>query len=233
MIRSRFLSALCAAIAATTLVPSLAPPAGAAADYKVDELKESPPEGLSPEMRAALGKSGFRVTSPAGKVVCDIWLRDKLPVLEKFGEKLDMKYPIDPGTLVGAVRYGSASSDYRKQAVKAGVYTLRYGHQPQDGNHIGTAVYRDFLILAPIAQDKAVDGVSQDKAMDWSKKVAGTTHPAIISLLPPQKGRDPLPAMVHEDTLDLEVLVAKTTTAPGAQAKEIQIELVAVGYAPE
>jgi hypothetical protein len=38
--------------------------------------------------------------------------------------------------------------------------------------------------------------------------------------------------MAHDDTLNLEVLVAKTA-AKGGAAKEVQIEFVTVGHAPE
>lgn len=203
----------------------------AAGKYAVAELKEAAPDTLAAEVRDTLGKSGYRVTDAAGKTICDLWLRAELPVLGKFDEQLDVKYPIGPGTMIGAIRFSVAYSDYRKQKVKPGTYTLRYGHQPQDGNHLGTAQYRDFAIVSPATEDKSPAGMDQEKAMELSKKTTGTTHPAILSLLPPQK-RDKLPTMAHDDTLNLEVLVAKTA-AKGSASKEIQIELVAVGHAPE
>ena len=203
----------------------------AAEKYAVAELKEVAPEVLAAEVRDTLGKSGYRVTDSAGKTICDLWLRAELPVLGKFDEQLDVKYPIGPGTMIGAIRFAVVYSDYRKQKVKPGTYTLRYGHQPQDGNHLGTAQYRDFTIVSPATEDKSPAGMDQEKAMELSKKTTGTTHPAILSLLPPQK-RDKLPTMAHDDTLNLEVLVAKTG-AKGSASKEIQIELVAVGHAPE
>ena len=203
----------------------------AAEKYAVAELKEAAPESLAAEVRDALGKSGYRVTDSAGKTICDLWLRAEMPVLGKFDEQLDLKYPIEPGTLIGAVRFPAAHEDYRKQKVKPWTYTLRYGHQPQDGNHLGTAQYRDFGIASPAADDKSTAGMTQEKAMELSKKAAGSTHPAIFSLLPPQK-RDKCPTTAHDDTLNLELLVAKTA-AKGGAAKEVQIEFVAVGHAPE
>ena len=205
--------------------------AGRAEKYAVAELKETAPEALAAEVRDCLGKTGYRVTNSAGKTICDVWLRAELPVLGKFDEQLDVKYPIGPGTLIGVIRFSEPYSDYRKQKVKPGTYTLRYGHQPQDGNHLGTAQYRDFAIVSPAAEDKSPAAMDQDKAMELSQKTTRTTHPAILSLLPPQK-RDKLPSMAHDDTLNLEVLVAKTA-AKGSASKEIQIELVTVGHAPE
>ena len=205
----------------------------AAEKYSAAELKEPAPEQLAADVREGLGKTGYRVADSSGKTICDVWLRAELPVLEKFTAQNDVTYPIEPGTLIGAIRFPAANSDYRKQSIKSGTYTLRYGHQPQDGNHLGTAQNRDFAIASLAAEDKSPEGMSQEKAMEQSKKASGTTHPAIFSLLPPQEGRGKLPTMAHEDTLNLEVLVAKTTAKKGAPTKEVQIELVTVGHAPE
>jgi hypothetical protein len=199
--------------------------------YSVTELKEAAPDALAADVRGALGKTGYRVAS-GDKTICDLWLRAPMPVIDKFVANNDVEYPIEPGTLIGAIRFSQTSSDYRKQTIKAGTYTLRYGHQPQDGNHIGTAQNRDFAIASPSADDKSPEGLTQEKAMEMSKKASGSTHPAIFSLLPPQAGRSKVPGMAHEDNLKLEVLVLKTPAKSGS-AKEVQIEFVAVGHAPE
>jgi hypothetical protein len=213
---------LCAALSNTIL---------AAEKYSVTELKEPAPEPLTAEVRSVLGKSGYRVATD-GKTICDVWLRLEMPMIDKFVPQNDVEYPVEPGTLVGAIRFPQDTSDYRQQSMKAGTYTLRYGHQPQDGNHIGTAQNRDFAMAIPAGDDKSPDQLSQEKATNMSKKATGGTHPAIFSLLPAQKGRDKIPNIVHADVLNLEVLVAKTSVKGGA-AKELQVELVVVGHAPE
>jgi hypothetical protein len=213
---------VCAAVASAVF---------AAEKYTVSELKEAAPEGLAKEVRDALGKTGYRVVDSGGKTICELWLRAPLPVIDKFVPQNDVEYPIEPGTLIGALRFPQTSSDYRKQTIKQGTYTLRYGQQPQDGNHIGTAQNRDFVMAIPAANDKSPDALPQEKATDMSKKASGTTHPAIFSLLPAKKGRDKMPMMAHNDDLNLEVLVAKTPANGGA--KELQVEFVAVGHAPE
>ncbi len=205
----------------------------AAEKYAATELKEPAPESLTAEIRNLLGKAGYRVSDASGKAICDVWLRRELPLLDKFQEQNELKYPIEPGTLFGAIRLPSASSDYRKQAIKAGTYTLRFGHQPQDGNHIGTAKFRDFVVACPVADDKSGANLDPEKAMELSKKAANSTHPAIFSLLPPQSGRDKFPSMAHDDELNLEMLVIKTNAKKGAATKDIQIELVTVGHAAE
>ncbi len=63
-----------------------------------------------------------------------------------------------------------------------GVYTLRYGNYPVNGNHQGVAPQRDFLVLAPVALDKSGDAISDfDALMELSRKASGTPHPAVLS----------------------------------------------------
>src|SRR5438445_7607443 len=110
--------------------------AALAADQKVDVLKE-PPAGLSSEVAAAINPSGFRISGKDG-VICDVWLAKVVPLKPKFKSSLRIKYPFQPGELVGAIRFpeGSKPNDFRGQALKSGTYTLRYGLQPDDGNHL-------------------------------------------------------------------------------------------------
>jgi hypothetical protein len=224
---SRGLSLLFAAVVSAVFSSA----ALAADNYSVRELKEAAPEGLAPGVRDALSKSGYRVVS-GDKIICDVWFHAQLPVIEKFVPQNDVEYPIEPGTLIGAIRFPRATTDYRQQSIKPGAFTLRYGQQPQDGNHIGTAQYRDFAIAIQAGDDPTPGKLSQEKAMDLSKKATGSIHPAIFSMLPPQKGREVVPTMAHMSELKLEVLVTKVT-AKGDAAKDLQVELVVVGHAPE
>ena len=52
------------------------------------------------------------------------------------------------GSVVGGnARDRRLSSDIRGKVVKPGVYTLRYALQPQNGDHLGAAPNREFLLL--------------------------------------------------------------------------------------
>ncbi|MFN5300741.1 MAG: hypothetical protein ACK5HA_20910 [Planctomycetaceae bacterium] len=156
------------------------------AEIKVEKLDE-PPTGLSAEVAATLHTTGYRVHDADG-VVCDVWLTKSLPMKPKFKTSLRVKYPLQLGALVGAIRYpeGSKPSDFRGQPLKPGLYTLRYGLQPDDGNHLGTSDIRDFLVGCPIEKDvnpARVDDLK--KLFKLSQGASGTTHPAIYLLTPP------------------------------------------------
>jgi hypothetical protein len=89
---------------------------------------------------------------------------------------------IPPGALLGVLRFPAKGSDRRGQTIAPGVYTLRYGNYPINGNHQGVAPQRDFLVLVPAPLDKSTDAVSDFNAlMDLSRKASGTPHPAVFS----------------------------------------------------
>ena len=198
--------------------------------YKARVLNEGPPKGLAPAIVKVLHKSGTSVNDPSGKVICNVWLRTRLPAMPDFQEQLDLKYPIKPGALVGAIQFPAGGRDFRQQKIKPGVYTLRYSHQPQDGNHLGTAEIRDFLAVCHPDNDKSPEEVAEDPLLDLSTKVSGSAHPAILSLMPPQGAPAKVPMMVRDEMLGLEILIAKTSDTDG---KDVVIEPVTVGHAEE
>ena len=117
-----------------------------------------------------------------GASTLDIWLVQNL---ERTADGPGWSN-VDSGTLVGAVRVSGEFKEIRGKAVKPGVYTLRYGLQPQNGDHLGISAFRDFLLLSPAAIDKDPKVLGFDGAVALSKEVIGTAHPASLSLDPPE-----------------------------------------------
>ncbi|MBY0492925.1 MAG: hypothetical protein K2Y23_01800 [Cyanobacteria bacterium] len=93
---------------------------------------------------------------------------------------------IESGTLVGAMRVTGAFKEIRGKAVAPGVYTLRFGLQPQNGDHLGISTFREFLVLSPAAVDTDPKVLGFDGVVALSKQVIGTSHPAGLSLDPPE-----------------------------------------------
>jgi len=156
-----------------------------AADEKTLSSVDKAPDGLAPGIASLVNPKGFRVQSPEGPV-CDVWLLKNIALKPGFKQTLNVKYPFQTGELVGVLRVGDKVefSDFRGQPVKPGVYTLRYGQQPQDGNHIGTSDVYDFLVALPAATDTDPKlFLPPDRLHKASSKSVGTNHPAILSLL--------------------------------------------------
>lgn len=151
------------------------------AQYKAQPAGDPPAEAAAPIL-AALNKSGTKIVADNGSVYAEIWLRAAIPSGPNTGESSVTLPTIPPGALLGVLRFGAKANDRRGQTIAAGVYTLRYGNYPVNGNHQGVAPQRDFLILAPAALDKSADAVSDfDGLMDLSRKASRTPHPAVLS----------------------------------------------------
>ena len=76
-----------------------------------------------------------------------IWFRAEIPVKATEEQiKNGLTYhEIPEGTLVGALEFPTKFTDFRKQELPAGVYTLRFAVQPDIGDHTGTAPHPGVL----------------------------------------------------------------------------------------
>lgn len=156
-----------------------------AQDPEIEQVESSPPDGLSEKVRNTLDSSALRV-SVGGSIMGEFWFRKELPLSDGGSAPLGVAFgQIARGTLVGALRLDENWSDYKEGPVRGGAYTLRYGIQPEDGEHLGVSLYRDFLMIIPGSEDVDPEGsFSSDDLVDLSKKSSGADHPAVLSLFP-------------------------------------------------
>lgn len=145
----------------------------------VSPLSDKPPADLAAGVASRLSPAA-KVTT--GAATLEIWLVQKL---ERSAEAAGWAN-VESGTLVGAMRVSGDFKEIRGKAVKPGVYTLRYGLQPQNGDHLGISTFRDFVLLSPAALDKDPKVLGFDGVVALSKEVIGTAHPASLSLDPPE-----------------------------------------------
>jgi hypothetical protein len=163
---------LCSFLVATTAV---------FAQYRAQPAGDLPPETPAPIL-ATLNKLGTKIVADNGSTTVELWLRSTMPSGPNTGESSVTLPTIPPGALLGVLRFPAKGSDRRGQPIAPGVYTLRYGNYPANGNHQGVAPQRDFLVLVPAALDKSTDAISDfDALMELSRKASGTPHPAVLS----------------------------------------------------
>ena len=198
-------------------------------EYKVEPVEQAP-EGIAADIAPLLSTTGHQVTGPDGPIAT-VWLVNKLALAPGFTPSLNVKYPFEEGQLIGAMSIpaGENYADFRGQEIKPGVYTLRYGQQPMDGNHIGTSETYDFLLAVPAKLDK--DPLPFKFVMDLhekSAKAAGSAHPAIFSLLPAETGAEG--ASVEHDA-NKEFWVLQLSAPTDGEPKTQAIRLVVVGKA--
>lgn len=201
-----------------------------ASEKKVEPLAEAP-VGLSEEVAATIQETGFRISDDAG-VICDVWLAKELPLKPKFKPTLRVKYPFQIGQLVGAIRYpeGAKPTDFRGQPLKPGLYTLRYGLQPDDGNHLGTSDIRDFLVGCPPDKDVKPARVEDlKKLFKLSAGAAGTTHPSIYLLAPPPEKPSDAPTVTTDEEKKQTSLEASIAGKSGDEKVVVPVRVVVQG----
>jgi len=164
------------------------------------------PPDLAAPVAAKIAPGGVRATVGANTLT--FW----------WVTQLEMKSPswtdVPEGTLVGAVKVEKDFRDTRGRVIKAGTYTLRYGIQPANGDHLGVSPFREFLLLSPAKQDTEPAPPSHDGLVDLSKQTIGGSHPAVWSLDPPVTTDAAL--TVHDNTeLELKALVMEVPIPGG------------------
>lgn len=215
---------------ATCLCLSAGALVAAEPSHKLKQVKGLP-EGFSPKIAAVLQETGYQVTGPDG-VVCVIWPAKELAVKPKFKPSLSVAYPFTSGQLLGAVQFpeGTHGLDFRAQEIAAGVYTLRYGQQPEDGNHLGTSEIRDFCLALPAAHDKDPKPVfDQMHLTETSAEAAGTTHPAIFLMSAPPEKPEKETKLIHDEDHDFWILQLAATGKADDKPVPLSVRVVVVG----
>jgi hypothetical protein len=202
--------------------------------YKVEPLKQEPPASLAAPIRDAVQPQGYRVVGADGKPFAEVWARKAMPASAKpAGPKGAVLLPnLAEGELLGVLRFLSEGHDYRDQSIPPGAYTLRYGLQPVNGDHLGVSVFRDFALLIPASKDKELAAPAKKTIETRSAEAAGSSHPAILMLQPVPDEAKP-PAVVHDQEKNLwgAVFTIPLAVKGESAAVNMPVQLVIVGAA--
>lgn len=196
---------------------------------KLDSVGAFSDAAASASVKAALELAGHKISLADGSEVCQIWLRKMLPAGGKGDAQGALFSQIGGSTLVGVIVFPNKTTDYRGQVIKPGAYTLRYALQPADGNHLGIAPSRDFLLMVPLSLDQDADAQFKfEDLVKMSAKAAGTNHPAGLSMVTVE-GQKTFPSAIQDDT-NHTVFVTKMKDASD---KEIAFGLIVKGVADQ
>lgn len=217
MIRTLAVAAILAMVAA-----SITHAADTKLTVKVE--KADPPKELSDAVRAVLSNQAMNVFDEKGNVLCTVWPVKSLDTKADAGKELKYSH-IEESTILGAVKFPNEWKDYRKQKIKPGVYTLRLGIQPMDGDHMGTAPYGEFALLSPAADDTKTDLLEAEELHKLSAKSATRKHPAMM-LLFPNKMPPESPAI---EAKPKEHVVLSYRVSAGKEKATLGFSLVVVG----
>jgi hypothetical protein len=104
---------------------------GQAGGFSVKVEKLDPPKEVASEVAKVLSTQALRVLDKQGQVLCEIWLRETVPLAKPPAGDAARYRDLAETTLLGVIRWVQPGSDYRKQKIKPGVYTLRLAYQPE------------------------------------------------------------------------------------------------------
>jgi hypothetical protein len=173
------------AVLAAVLV--LAPPASAAGPtFTAKTEKLDPPAAVAGPVRTLLDPEALVVAGDGGDVVMRVWFCSAIPAkatAEQVGNGLTYR-EIPEGTLVGVIELPQPFTDFRKQVIPAGTYTLRFAIQPEIGDHTGTAPHTEFCLLTAAEKDKTASAVEKKTLIPLSAQVLGGNHPVVLLLFP-------------------------------------------------
>jgi hypothetical protein len=202
---------------------------GFAQNGKIETLPALADKSVSEPVRQALDAKGYKVLLDDGSDACELWLRKSIPAQAKK-ETQGIAYPeLAESVLVGVLHFSQASTDYRGEAIPAGYYTLRYALLPNDGNHLGAAPNRDFLLLIPADSDSDPSSTpTTQELVSLSRKVTGTKHPGPLSLVQPDSSGTA--AAVSKDDQDHWIFSGGLKLGSG---EEIPFALVVKGTAQQ
>ncbi|PYX60610.1 MAG: hypothetical protein DMG73_05980 [Acidobacteria bacterium] len=156
---------------------------------KVENIGPLVDKSVPDAVRQVLDAKGYHVMLDDGSVACELWLRGTVPAQPKKDVQGALYTRLAESTMVGVLHFPEASTDYRGQPISAGFYSLRYELIPDDGNHLGAAPNRDFLLLIPVASDTDPNAALKfQELVSLSRKATGTKHPGPLNLVQAESG---------------------------------------------
>ncbi|MCI0744250.1 MAG: hypothetical protein L0Y58_02490 [Verrucomicrobia subdivision 3 bacterium] len=196
-----------------------------AADLTLKVSDKPPPKELSEAIQKLLQPRAIQLLD-GNKPVLEYWLVKELSTQSKPESVAKSLDPIRQATVLGAVNVATPRRDYRGDDVPAGVYTMRFALQPQDGNHSGTSEFGYFGVLVPTKLDQSPDAIAGYKAlMRASSKETSTDHPRIVSLRPANSAEGEIPNLSSPAPEHKSVRVK----IPGKEGEAVVFEIVYEG----
>jgi len=211
-----------------TLLVCLVASSTSAADLTLKVADKEPPKELDASIRAKLQSKAIQLLA-GDKPVYEFWFDAEVPLQSKPSSTAKALETVKQATLLGAVSVAGDQRDYRDDELRAGVYTMRFALQPQDGNHLGTAEFSFFVVLTPAKIDNKPDGIADYKALvKASSRETSTDHPVILSLRPASSD-DGDPPKLNNPAPDHKSVRIKVPAKAGGDKTAIAFEVVYEG----
>jgi hypothetical protein len=200
----------------------------AAQSGKAESIGPLTDSAVAEAVRQTLDAQGYRLTLDDRKPECELWVRKSIPA-QPNKDVEGVVYPqLAESTMVGVIHFLEAATDFRGHPIPAGFYTLRYELMPNDGNHLGAAPNRDFLLAIPAGSDSDPAATFKfQELVSMSAKTSGAKHPSPLSLVPADNAGSPA---VSKDDQEHWTFTASMKLASG---EELRFALIVRGEAQQ
>lgn len=150
------------------------------------KLEKLDPPAVAAPIRKLLDPEALVVTRDGGETVMNVWFRSEIPAKASPEQvKNGLTYrEIPEGELVGVIQFPTQFTDYRRQDIPSGTYTLRFAVQPDIGDHTGTAPHPEFCLMCAAEKDKSSAPLEKKALIELSSAVNDGKHPAVLLLFP-------------------------------------------------
>jgi hypothetical protein len=203
--------------------------------FSIKTANTPAPKELAEPIQKLLSDKSVTLLDNAGKPICDVWFRKELPS-DATPEQLKTGVTfreVKQTEILGAIQFHVNWTDYRKQKIKAGVYTLRLAYQPTDGKHTSDiSDFQEFALIISAKHDTRPGLMEAKKLADQSGESLDLAHPGVFMLWPASK-------IVMEPTIDARpkdhwVVNSSATLVIGGKstASKMGIGLTLVGHSP-
>jgi hypothetical protein len=160
--------------------------------YTVKAQEAAPPQELSEPIRKLLTNESLAFQDMSGTPLVTIWLRKEIPTdatPEQVKNGITYR-ELKQSELVGAIRFERQWTDYRKQDIKPGVYTLRLAFQPTDGKHTAdVSEFQEFVVVLNPKTDASPQLMEVKQLQEASADSIGSGHPGVFMLVPTKPGK--------------------------------------------
>lgn len=158
--------------------------------YSVKTTDAPAPKEVSADIAKLLVGSSVQLLDPAGKPICDVWFRKDLPAEATEAQiKTGVTFrEVKQTEILGAIQFHRTWTDYRKQKIKTGVYTMRLGYQPADGKHTADiSDFQEFVLVIGAKADTRPALMEAKMLHDRSGDSLDLAHPGVFMLWPNSK----------------------------------------------
>lgn len=201
-----------------------------AAESSVKVIDKAPPGTLNEAIAKELSPKAIQVLED-GQALFELWLVKEVPLASSPVSSAKMLGAIKPTTLLGVASFPKSLRDYKDNDFEPGVYTMRLGLIPQDGDHMGVSDYPYYLVLVPAKHDSKPTGFPEFKLLvQASGQDTPTGHPVVLSLRPAKSAEGQIPRLNEPMPEHRSVMLKVPVKAAGSEAElSLVFELVFEG----